>query len=230
MNYKLSPSDLTFLYSECPCCFYLKVNGLLQRPRTPMPKIFTAIDAAMKAYLHGQRSNNLAAGIPRGVFDYGEKWVESAPFAIPGCTSTCYFRGRFDIMLKMDSGGRCLPDLKTCHRRDEHIPLYGRQLHSYAWCLEYPAPGALCLSPIERLGLLVFEPDTFFKGVFLSGALTGGLHWLEIQRDDASFLRFLAEVVTLLDSPTVPQPGRDCPFCRYRSLPAAIDPNLPRTA
>jgi hypothetical protein len=229
MNWKLSPSDLTFLYEECPRCFYLKVHGLLPRPRTPMPKIFTAIDSAMKAYLHGQRSDGLAAGIPRGIFDYSEKWVESVPFAIPGCMSTCYFRGRFDVMMKLDNGGRCLPDLKTCHRRDEHIGLYGRQLHSYTWCVENSAPGALCLRPIERMGLLVFEPDTFFKGVWLSGALLGRLHWIEVQRDDEAFLRFLAEVVCLLDSPTAPDPAPDCAWCRYR-LTNTLGSNLPWTA
>jgi hypothetical protein len=79
MNWKLSPSDLVFLYEECQRCFYLKVRGLLTRPRTPMPKIFTKIDALMKAYLQGQRTDRLAVGIPRGTFEYAERWVESEP-------------------------------------------------------------------------------------------------------------------------------------------------------
>ncbi len=228
MNWTLAPSDLTFLFEECRCCFYLKVHGLLQRPRTPMPAIFGAIDRAMKSYLDGRRSDRLAAGIPPGVFDYSERWVESVPFPIPGCRSTCFFRGRFDNVLRLDTGGRGLADLKTCHRRDEHIPLYARQLHAYTWSLEFPAPGALCLRPIERMGLLVFEPDMFFKGVFLSGSLVGPLHWIEIRRDDNAFLHFLAEVVTLLDAPTAPEPAPDCAWCRYRSLP--VRTHLPLTA
>ena len=83
MNWKLSPSDLVFLYSECRRCFYLKVRGLVQRPRMPMPKIFTSIDAAMKNYLNGKRSDDLAAGIPTGVFEYSERWVQSVPFRFP---------------------------------------------------------------------------------------------------------------------------------------------------
>lgn len=218
MNWKLSPSDLVFLWEECPRCFYLKVRGLLRRPRTPMPKIFTTIDITMKAYLQGQRTEGLAIGMPRGTFEHAERWVESAPVAIPSCSSTCYFRGRFDNIIRLDPGGHGLVDLKTCHRRDEHIPLYGRQLHAYAWCLEHPASGAFRLSPIERMGLLVFEPDIFFKGVFWSGTLSGRLYWVELPRNDRGFLDFLAEVANLLDRPTAPDPGLDCPWCRYRLL------------
>ena len=36
-------------------------------------------------------------------------------------------------------------------------------------------------------------------------------------RDDAAFDAFLGEVVTLLDLPEPPAPGRRCEFCRYRS-------------
>jgi hypothetical protein len=228
MNWKLSPSDLVFLYEECPRCFYLKVRGLENRPKTQMPKIFTTIDAQMKSFLRGQRTDGLAIGMPKGTFRYAKRWVESAPIAIPGRISSCYFRGRFDNILELDTGGHALADLKTCHRRDEHVPLYARQLHAYTWCLEHPSPGALHLSPIERMGLLVFEPDFFLKLPFWSGALSGGLHWIEIRRDDNSFLDFIAELVCLLDRPTAPDPAFDCPWCRYRSLPVWVGPELPR--
>ncbi len=42
---KLSPSDLTFLWDECPRCFYLKVTGRLSRPSTAFPSIFSSIDS-----------------------------------------------------------------------------------------------------------------------------------------------------------------------------------------
>jgi len=217
MNWKLSPSDLVFLYSECPRCFYLKVRGLVNRPRTPMPKIFTTIDTTMKACLKGQRTEKFAAGIPQGTFEYSERWVESTPITVPGCISTCSFRGRFDNLIQLDTGDLGLADLKTCHRRDEHVLLYGRQLHAYTWSLEYPAAGAFSITLVRRMGLLVFEPDVFFKLPFCSGALSGRLHWIEIPRDDNSFLEFLAEVVGLLDTPIAPNPAPDCLWCRYRS-------------
>lgn len=104
MNWRLSPSDLTFLFEDCPNCFYLKVKELVTRPRTPMPKIFTQIDASLKRYLAGKRSEDIAVGMPSGIFSWAERWVESAPLAIPERFSTCYLRGRFDNLLQLDRG------------------------------------------------------------------------------------------------------------------------------
>lgn len=146
MNWKLAPSDLTFLYEECRYCFYLKVRGIVNRPRTPMPKIFTTIDVAMKRYLNGQHTDALAIGMPAGTFTYAERWVESSPLGVPGCSSTFSVPGRFDNVLQLDHFGLGLVDLKTCHRRDEHVPLYGRQLHCYAAALENPARDCVCIS------------------------------------------------------------------------------------
>jgi hypothetical protein len=215
VNWQLSPSDLVFLYEECSRCFYLKVRGLLKRPRTPMPKIFTTIDITMKEFLDGKRTETLCCRMPKGTFRYAERWVASAPVLLPGCSSTVSFRGKFDDVLELDIGGYGLVDLKTCHRRDEHIPLYSRQLHAYAWCLENPAPGALSLSPISDMGLLVFEPDMFFKGALWSGGLCGDLNWIAIQRDNDGFREFLQAVVMLLESPTAPPPN-GCSWCRYQ--------------
>ena len=46
----LSPSDLTFLWSECPRCFYLKYKLQIKRPSAPFPSIFGKIDLLMKGY------------------------------------------------------------------------------------------------------------------------------------------------------------------------------------
>ena len=59
-SWKLSPSDLTFLWDECPRCFYLKVVNGFNRPSLPMPKIFTRIDLIMKGYYAGKPSSALS--------------------------------------------------------------------------------------------------------------------------------------------------------------------------
>jgi hypothetical protein len=217
--WKLAPSDLTFLFEACRRCFYLKVRGLLHRPRTPMPKIFTTIDAAMKKYLQGRRTDALAIGMPSGTFEYAERWVESSPIGVPGCASTFFVRGRVNNLLQPDRFGLGLVDLKTCHRRDEHVPLYGHQLHAYAWALENPSGGTFFTGPIERMGLLVFEPDLFVALPTSLAALAGHLEWIKIPRDDRAFLKFVGEVVTLLDRSSAPDPSPGCPWCRYKGSP-----------
>jgi hypothetical protein len=47
-------------------------------------------------------------------------------------------------------------------------------------------------------------------------AYLGGVTWMEIPRDDAGFMQFLGEVLTLLEQPTPPEPGETCGYCQYR--------------
>jgi hypothetical protein len=43
MEYKLSPSDLTFLYDGCKHCFVLKVKHGIFQPSIPIPAVFTGL-------------------------------------------------------------------------------------------------------------------------------------------------------------------------------------------
>jgi ATP-dependent exoDNAse (exonuclease V) beta subunit len=93
----------------------------------------------------------------RIVARFSEHWVESRPLAVPGQASSCFVRGKFDTVVRFDDGGFGVVDIKTSAQNSEHIPLYARQLHAYACALEQAAPGRLALSPVRRLGLLVYE-------------------------------------------------------------------------
>ncbi len=46
MNYKLSPSDLTFAYEGCKRCFYQRVVNNIAQPSIPLPSIFSKIAGA----------------------------------------------------------------------------------------------------------------------------------------------------------------------------------------
>jgi hypothetical protein len=50
MNYRLSPSDLTFLYDSCKHCFVLKVKHGISQPSIPLPGVFSVISALQKDY------------------------------------------------------------------------------------------------------------------------------------------------------------------------------------
>ncbi|HUO53047.1 MAG TPA: PD-(D/E)XK nuclease family protein [Gemmatimonadaceae bacterium] len=215
-NFKLAPSDFGFLWDECKRCFWLKVRGGFPRPSTPFPGIFTHIDLRMKDYYQGRRTEEIGGAPPAGTIEFGEKWVESAPIALEGLASTCYIRGKFDTVLKLDDGSWSVADFKTSRVAPGSAAKYGRQLHAYALALEHAAPRKFALAPVSRLGLMVFEPSAYGHDEPAKATLTGPMTWLEIPRDDAGFRRFLAEVVTLLESDRAPEPGEKCVFCRYR--------------
>jgi len=220
-NWQLSPSDFAFLWEDCKRCFYLKVNSFY-RPRSIMPKIFTIIDGEMKKFFKEKQLEKVVVGFPAGKVEFGERWVESSAISMPGLSSTCTIKGKFDTVVRFNDGSYGIIDFKTAETKSEHIPLYSRQLHAYAHALENPSTGALALKPITKLGLLVYEPNNFLMHTNQSASLSGRLSWIEIQRNDKDFLRFLKEVVTVLEQPKPPGGNPACEWCKYRDTSRRI--------
>ena len=215
-HYKLSPSDFAFLWEECKRCFYLKVVSGFPRPFGAFPKIFTIIDDQMKNYYLDMRTKDISPELPDGVVKYSEKWVESKPIHSSGSPSSCFIKGKFDTVLQFDDGSYGVIDFKTSQTRSEHIPLYGRQLHSYAHCLENPASGKFSLSPISKLGLLVYEPQKYGSLSTDRVALQGTITWIDIPRNEDGFFEFLEEVFEVLNLPEPPGGSPTCGWCQYR--------------
>jgi hypothetical protein len=215
-SFKLSPSALTFSWESCQRCFWLETHGY-RSPSIPMPAVFNRIDAHMKTCLQGQQLELCVPGMPASVTRYSDEWVESRKIRLPGHTSTCFIRGRFDTVVEFEDGSFGIVDFKTTERRADHIPLYARQLNAYALALEHPSPRAFGIKPVNRMGLIVFEPDTFLGPGFGVAALAGSLRWIEIPRDDKAFRQFIEEVLTILEQPEPPLGTADCAYCRYRA-------------
>ncbi len=212
--WKLSPSDLTFLFDECPRCFWLKVAGNLPRPRTPFPKVFTLLDVQTKRFFEGKRTEELADELRAGRVAFGDRWIRSGPILVPGHERVLLLAGRFDTAIAFDDDTFGIIDFKTTKPADHHVELYGRQLHAYALAAENPAPGNLCLRPVSQMGLLCMEPTTMMA-LGEDVAYRGTPHWVEIERDDVGFLAFLTRVLDILELPGPPEAAPDCSFCRY---------------
>ena len=215
-SHKLSPSDFAFLWQECKRCFYLKVVRNFGRPRSGMPGIFSVIDSRMKDCFQGERTERIVEGLPPGTVAFGEKWVQSAPIEIPGRDSTIYIKGKFDTIIRFDDDTYGVVDFKTSAPKKTSIFMYARQLHAYAYALENAAPGKFALSPVTKLGLLVYQPDEFANLGGGSASLKGALTWWEIKRDDAAFMKFLGDIHKVLELEEPPEPNENCLFCQYR--------------
>lgn len=215
--YKLSPSQLTFAWDECPRCFYLKAVLGIERPSQPFPKIFTRIDALMKRLFEGQPTSTLSPELPAGRVALQGKWVTSTPISFPGLSASCYIKGAFDSVLAFDDGSYAVIDFKTSSPSPDHVGFYGRQLSAYAYALEHPGEKALHLSPVTRLGLFYLEPRDLRPGagwqelVFENAAV-----WQELPKDEAQFLAFMRQVLELLSLPEPPPASPECGFCTYR--------------
>ena len=215
-TYKLSPSDLTFLWDECPRCFYLKVKGILPRPQTPFPGIFSKIDGAMKRYFADQPTSIIYDALPSGRIVASQVWVESQPITLEDHHDSLFLRGALDALLSFDDGSWAVIDFKTSEPKGEHVAFYGRQLHAYAYSLEHPAPGKAFHSPVRQLGLVYFDPADLLPYPQNKVGFTGDFSWKEIPLNMPAFLGFLDKVLTLLEGEKAPQAGENCVFCKYR--------------
>lgn len=214
--YKLSPSDLTFTWDECKYCFYMKVKHNIVL-RTAFPGMFGKMANLTSAFYMDRPAKEISEQLPSGIVKYREKYVKSAPISIPGAMSQCYINGRFDAVIEFDDGSYCIVDYKTSEAKDEHVAFYSRQLTAYAYSLENPAPNALHLSPISRMGLFVITPDRFERTSTGEMIFVNRTTWMDVPRDDEAFLVFLGDVLAVLDAPTAPEPSETCGLCNYRN-------------
>jgi len=215
-SFKLSPSDLTFLWDECPRCFYLKVVMGINRPPVAFPKIFSRIDLLMKRLFQDKNTGDLTPELPPGRVLFGERWVESLPITL-GADRPVFLRGKFDTVVSFDDGSYGVADFKTSEPSPKHVPFYSRQLHAYAYALEHPAPGKLSLEPITRLGLLTVEPIDITRDEHRRIAYVGDVTWLEVPKDEDAFLSFLSQITRVLSQPEPPPSSEGCGFCQYRA-------------
>ncbi len=217
-EYKLSPSDLTYLYDSCKRCFVLKVKYGISQPSIPLPAVFGKIASLQKEGYSGKRTEEFCRELPPGTVKYGEKKVESEVIRFDGLKSGCKLAGRFDVVIEFDDKtrhGYGVIDFKTMEPTDKRNESLARQLLAYAYALEHPAQNALSLNPVTRLGLLYFVPDECAPAsVGMRQVLAGRLFWTEIRKDESGFMSFLAEVMRLLDG-DLPAPAPDCAWCKY---------------
>jgi hypothetical protein len=212
--WKLSPSDLTFLYGTCRRCFYLKHARKSPRPQAPFPTIFRSIDGVIKRRFCGARSEDLIASAPPGEITHVDRWVRSAPWHPTGSASACVLRGRIDAAIAADGGGLVVIDFKTTEPKPDHAAFYARQLEAYAHALEHPATGVT--ASVTGAGLVVFSPENF-EVAGETAALSGALRWQALPRDPAGFEAFMAEVLAILDAQAPPEPAPGCPWCSTAS-------------
>jgi len=215
MNYKLSPSDLTFLYDGCKRCFYLKAKHGISQPSIPLPSIFTKIAGLLKEYYDGKRTEELHPGLPPGIVKYGERFVESKRFEFADIRDTCFIKGRFDVVLEFDDRTFGVIDYKTGNPESGASKLYGRQLHSYAHALENPVPGSIHLAPVTFMGLLYFHPTSVSQKDLSSLSFDSNIHLIPVERKNSEYQEFVKDTLKILESPSPPAPADDCQWCEY---------------
>lgn len=217
--YKLSPSKFLFGYERCKRCFYLDIRKGLTQPGT-FPSIFSKYDIIHKNSTTGMRTEDICIDIPKGIFfeGPGSKTLESVDIKCEDGNAG-YISGKGDAFLKLDDGSYAVIDFKTTAMSSDKARDYSTQLHAYKYALENNREGKPHLSPITKLGIIVFEPDIDEKMIKTSESSQGIIHktqWFEIPIDEDNFVSYVKKVVKLLSSQDIPHSAESCQFCDYR--------------
>ena len=217
--YKLSPSKFLFGYERCKRCFYLDIRKGLTQPGT-FPSIFSKYDIIHKNSTTGMRTEDICIDIPKGIFfeGPGSKTLESVDIKCEDGNAG-YISGKGDAFLKLDDGSYAVIDFKTTAMSSDKAKDYSTQLHAYKYALENNREGKPHLSPITKLGIIVFEPDIDEKMIKTSESSQGIIHktqWFEIPIDEDNFVSYVKKVVKLLSSQDIPHSAESCQFCDYR--------------
>ena len=215
MNYRISPSDLTFTYDGCKRCFYLKVVKGIVQPSIPIPSVFSKIAGLLKDHYTGKHTSELHLNLPPGIISLGEKSVRSQIIQLPNHNDTCYISGRFDIVVDFEDGTYGVIDFKTGNPSEASANMYSRQLHAYAYALEHAGPHALSLYPITKMGLVYFYPSSVTQQNLERILYESEIVWIEIDKKEDKFLEFIDELLTVIESPTLPPHSPSCQWCGY---------------
>lgn len=208
--YKLSPSDFAYLYEECKLCYYLKIKLGIQRPSSPFPAVFSALNTRLQGALIGKDLRELSPVLPDGIVESQEGFVESQP--VPN--TKVYIKGKYDLVVRQPDNSYLIIDFKISQPNEEKIAKYQTQLQAYHYAFEHPARGEA--KNITKMGLIIMYPD---QTKFENGRAIVDFppKWLEIDIKKDSFLQFMADVSGLLEGPTPPE-NSSCKWCKYRHL------------
>ena len=121
------------------------------------PSIFSKYDVIHKNSTDGLRTEEVCPEMPKGTFikGPGDKFWNQLILKVKMHLDIFQVRE----ILKLDDGSYAVIDFKTMPMNAEKAKDYSSQLHAYKYALENNKDNKPHLSPITKLGILIFEPD-----------------------------------------------------------------------
>ena len=215
-NYKISPSDLTYLYKSCKRCFYDKVKHQFKLPSN-FSEHFSNADRAMRQAMTTNDVVDLGVGPKFRVVSQGG-WVESIPLGFDEAGISLTIAGKYDAVVVTESDEIFVVDYKTTTLDDFALAKFGPQLMSYLTAIELPKSKDSDLPAyVDGTALLVFDPTKFaFNAKTKNCGLYGRTRWVELPRKQQAFDVLLHTVAKLVAHPEPPRSEKTCEICVLR--------------
>ena len=213
----LSPSDLAFLYEESHWGFYQKYTSGIKRPPVIIPKVFTTIDVLTKLTFLNKSMVNFDPSFPDALLVDADKWVKSKPISNPDYPDIeICVRGKIDGLLRYSDMSHSVIDFKTCEINEITLAKYIRQLSCYSYALRYPNSSIdYSVSVNEKIGLFVFQPNSFDMTQEGAANLSGDFKYIEYTWDEDDFVEYIRNKIIPLLAGKEPEPKESDPCWAY---------------
>lgn len=211
----IAPSDLTFAFSTCKRCLWLKYWYKLDlRKDFPLLK---SLSTAQEEHFRRASLQSLDPSLPEGVVKQWGQWVKSAPLFVNGIATQFRIMGIYDLLGHYTDGSVAVIDCKVSDSDRDNGDFYQPQLEAYAYALENPDRGLIF--PVKTMGLLVWKLAGVAptEATELASSPTGfgvNQHYVPVQRDPARLQNLLIDFLGMIDG-DIPDAGADCHTCNY---------------
>ena len=214
----IAPSDLTFGFSTCKRCIWIKYWYSFELKKDfPLVK---SLSTFQEEYFRRAPMPALDPSLPAGTVKQWGQWVKSKNIVVNGVETQWKLRGIYDLLGHYDDGTVGIIDCKVSDSERDSGQFYSPQLEAYAYSLENPAAGRA--QSVASMGLLVWKPthavgdslENYGFGVFQK--------YLPVERDQANFLRVIGQFIEVLEG-DLPDSGPTCTTCIYLNERTALD-------
>ena len=214
---RISPSDLTFGWSGCRKCFWIRyADGVSHQG--PFPGIVTSLSAKQEAYYKDKHSHDFSPTLPSGNVHSTGKMLESTPILVNGEATPFTLGGKYDFLLEYDKGTYGIIDTKVVSKGDK-AEFYWPQLAAYDYILSNPKQGTA--RTCETLGLLVWEIRNVSPGEGDEYRVGFNAAYEPVEVNPSKFESFISEVVSVLMGP-MPDSAEKCSNCGYYTQRAQL--------
>jgi CRISPR/Cas system-associated exonuclease Cas4 (RecB family) len=223
--FSLSRSKID-LFLECPRCFYLdRKLGVARPPGFPFA-LNSAVDKLLKLEFDAHRARGTqhpliekygvdARPVPHEKLDVWRQNFVGVRF-LHQPTNFIIF-GAIDDLWQNSKGDYIVVDYKSTSKAEEITELnkdwqegYKRQMEVYQWLLRQNG------YPVSDTGYFVYCNGITDRAAF-DAKLEFALTLIAYEGKDDWVEQTIAKMKACLDSNTIPQAGKDCDYCAYRS-------------
>lgn len=211
----IAPSDLTFAFSTCQRCLWLKYWFKLDlKKEFPLLK---TLSTAQEEFFRRASLPTLDPSLPDGVVKQWGQWVKSAPIVINGLETQFKIMGIYDLLGHYTDGSVAIIDCKVSDSERDSGEFYAPQLEAYAYALENPDKGVAF--PVKTMGLLVWKLGGTAEtrpNEYVSNSQGFGVHqhYVPVERNPQRLADQLEAFITLIDG-DLPAAGENCNTCNY---------------